>query len=323
MPMKRKSYETSGRANREKMNVSPHKSDFVHVNGIRLHYLDWGGVGPALIFLTGMGSSAYIFNKFAPRFTDKFRVLALTRRGHGDSDIPETGYDANTLTEDIRQFMDRLHVEKANLAGHSLAGVELTHFAATYPNRVEKLIYLDALDDRRAETAIMEQNPLRNVKIEREESTPHTVEEYIADMKRDYPRLAEIWNELWDEEISHSVKVNEAGIVVDKMPEHVYEKLVENLIKGYAPKRIEVKMPTLSIYAQKVPRLSDAYTEEQKAAFDQFHRTVEKPFFRSIISEFRERFPHAKIIVIPDGHHYCFIAQQERVYDEMRTFLLD
>ena len=169
------------------MNLSNPKSGFVSANGIRLHFLDWGGTGPALIFLTGMGSSAYIFNKFAPRFTDRFHVLALTRRGHGDSDTPETGYDADTLTEDIRQFMDALKIEKAILAGHSLAGVELTHFAATYPSRVEKLIYLDALDDRREESAIMEQNPLRNVKIEREESVPHTFEEYVAIVKRDVP----------------------------------------------------------------------------------------------------------------------------------------
>ncbi len=85
------------------MNLSNPKSDFVNINGIRLHYLDWGGKGSTLIFLTGMGSSAYIFNKFAPRFNDKFRVLALTRRGQGDSDYPETGYDADSLTEDIRR----------------------------------------------------------------------------------------------------------------------------------------------------------------------------------------------------------------------------
>ena len=305
------------------MNLSNHKSDFVHVNGIRLHYLDWGGTGPTLIFLTGMGCSAYIFNRFAPRFTDKFRVLALTRRGQGDSDCPETGYDADTLTEDIRQFMDCLNIEKAILAGHSLAGVELTHFAATHPDRVEKLIYLDALDDRRAESVIIEQNPLRNIKIEREESSPHTVEEYIANMKRHSPRLAEIWSELWDEEISHHVRVNEEGIVVEKMPETVAEMMIENLIKGYAPKRVEAKIPTLSIYAQKIPRLSNAYTVEQKADFDQFHRNVEQPFFRSLISEFQGRFPRAKIIVIPNGHHYCFIAQEEQVYNEMRNFLLE
>ena len=98
--------------------------------------------------------------------------------------------------------------------------------------------------------------------------------------------------------------------------------MVENLIRGYAPKKVEAKIPTLSIYAQKIPRLSNAYTEEQKAAFDQFHRDVEQPFFRSLIGEFQGRFPHARIIVIPDGHHYCFIAQEELVYNEMRDFLL-
>jgi pimeloyl-ACP methyl ester carboxylesterase len=306
------------------MNLPNPKSGFVHVNRIRLQYLDWGGYGPTLIFLTGMGSSAYIFNKFAPHFTDKFRVLALTRRGQGDSDCPETGYDADTLTEDIRQFMDSLHVEKAILAGHSLAGVELTHFAATHPTRVEKLIYLDALDDRRGEPAIMEQDPLRKMEIKKEESPPpHTIEEYIAQMKRDFPRFAEIWSDLLDEEISHGVKLNEDGVIVDRMPASVEQMMVENLIKGYAPKRVEAKIPTISFYAWKTPRLSKACTEEQKAAFEQFERDIAKPFFMSLISEFQNRFPHAKTVVIPDGHHYCFIAQEELVYNEMRKFLLE
>jgi pimeloyl-ACP methyl ester carboxylesterase len=305
------------------MKLSNLKSDFVHVNGIRIHYLDWGGHGPTLIFLAGMGATAYIFNKFAPRFTDKFRVLALTRRGQGDSDYPETGYDADTLTEDIRQFMDTLNIEKAILAGHSLAGVELTHFAATYPTRVEKLIYLDALDDRRGFPAIMKQNPLRNIEIKKEESSPHTIEEYIADAKRDSPSFAEIWNELWVEEFSHELKVNEAGVFVDRMLESVGKMMVDNLWKGYTPKRVEAKIPTLSFYALKYPKLSNAYTEEQKAAFDQFNREIRVPFSRSLISEFQNRFPHAKTVVIPDGHHFCFIAQEDLVHDEMRKFLLE
>jgi pimeloyl-ACP methyl ester carboxylesterase len=306
------------------MNSSSLKSGFVQVNGIRLHYLDWGGKGPALIFLTGMGTTAYIFGRLAPRFTDKFHVLALTRRGQGDSDYPETGYDADTLTEDIRQFMDALNVERAILAGHSLAGVELTHFAATHPTRVEKLIYLDALDDRRAETTIIEQNPLRNVEIKKEASAPpHTLEEYVANIKKDFPYFAEIWNELWDVEFAHNAKMNEEGVYVDKMTESIEKQMVENLIKNYAPKQVEAKIPILSFYARRTPKLSDIYTDEQKAAFYEFHRNVEQPFFKSLISEFQNRFPHANIVVIPDGHHYCFIIQEELVYAEMRKFLLE
>src|SRR6266508_315876 len=117
------------------MDTSPYKSDFVDVNGINLHYLDWGGDGPVLLFLTGMGSSAYIFSIFAQRFVDRFHVLVLDRRGHGDSDYPETGYDPDTLTEDLRQFLDALKIDQVILAGHLMAYIELCHFTALYPER--------------------------------------------------------------------------------------------------------------------------------------------------------------------------------------------
>ena len=107
------------------MNFPIYQSAFVIANSIRLHYLDWGGSGPVLLFLTGLGQSAYIYGKLAPRFTDMFHVIALTRRGHGDSDYPESGYDPDTLTEDLRQFMDALKIDQAVLVGHSMANVEM------------------------------------------------------------------------------------------------------------------------------------------------------------------------------------------------------
>src|SRR5512136_929749 len=121
------------------MDTPSYTSGYVNANGIRLHYLDWGGSGPVLLFLTGMGCSAHIFDRFAPRFVDRFHVLAPDRRGHGDSDYPETGYDADTLTEDLRQFVDALKIDKVILVGHSMGYIELCHFAALYPERVLKL----------------------------------------------------------------------------------------------------------------------------------------------------------------------------------------
>jgi pimeloyl-ACP methyl ester carboxylesterase len=123
------------------------KDAFVTVNGIRLHYVDWGGAGPALLFLTGLGDSAHAFDSLAPSFTDRFRVLAVTRRGQGQSDKPEAGYDPRSLAEDIRAFLDAMHIERATLAGFSVAGSEETRFAGLYPARVEKLVYLDSADD--------------------------------------------------------------------------------------------------------------------------------------------------------------------------------
>jgi pimeloyl-ACP methyl ester carboxylesterase len=126
-------------------------SGFVTVNGVKLHYLDWGGTGDTILFLAGFNDSAHVFDDFAPLLTDRFHVLGLTRRGVGESDKPAGGYDTSTRVEDIRQFLDALSIPKVSLIGHSMAGDELTLFATRYPKRVAKLVYLDAAYDRTPE----------------------------------------------------------------------------------------------------------------------------------------------------------------------------
>ena len=123
---------------------------FARLPGVTLHYVDWGGTGPVMLFLTGLGDSAHAFDSLATQFTDRARVLGLTRRGQGQSDAPVSGYEPATLAGDIRAFLDSLAIEKATLVGFSAAGIEMTPFAGTYPERVDKLVYLDAANDYRS-----------------------------------------------------------------------------------------------------------------------------------------------------------------------------
>src|SRR5271165_6426931 len=83
------------------------KSGIVNANGVRLNYLDWGGSGPPLILIHGLGDNPHIFDDLAPAFTDRFRVVAYARRGHGQSEA-KAPYDTATLTEDLRGLMDGL-----------------------------------------------------------------------------------------------------------------------------------------------------------------------------------------------------------------------
>ncbi len=308
------------------MDTSPHRSDFVNVNGIRLHYLDWGGDGPALLFLAGLGTTAHIFDRFAPRFVDKFHVLALTRRGHGESDYPDTGYDLDTLIEDIRQFLDAIKIEQVILVGHSMAGIELSHFAVMYPQRVLKLVYLDAAYDRTASAfkAMQAKNPLAHIQPPGMNDDHYTIEDYIAANKRASPALAAIWSEVMEVEVRHSVKVNTEGKIVDKMSDAIGAALHETIVH-YAPEDTQIRAPVLSFFALTAGTvfLADFMSAEQQAQVIEFFDTVRTPWLRAWIEEYRRRVPHAKIIEIPKGHHMCFIQQADIVFEEMRRFVVE
>jgi len=309
------------------MDKSPHKSDFVSVNGINLHYLDWSGSGDVLLFLAGMGCNAHIFDHLSPRFTDNFHVMALTRRGHGESDHPEAGYNIDRLTEDVRQFLDALGIKKVILAGHSMANVELSHFSALYPERVLKLIFLDAAYDRTSESYkdMVENSPFRRIQFPGLDVDYYSPEEYFAAMKRAYPSFAVIWNEAMEEQSLHEITKPPDGKIIDRMSDAVSKAIMDTLT-SFVPEDSKIKAAALAFFSlsKGVNTISDEWmTDEQKEEIRNHVQTRENFWTRESIEQFRQKVPHAEIIEIPHGHHYCFIEQEELVYEEMRKFLLE
>lgn len=307
------------------MDKSLYKSDYVNAKGVRLHYLDWGGSGPVLLFIPGMGCNAYIFGEFAPRFTGQFHVLGFTRRGHGDSDHPETGYDQDTLAEDLCQFMDALHIDQAILAGHSLAYIELSRFAVMHPERVIKLVFLDAIYDRTSpeNKAMMDQNPLKHLQSPGVDEVYYSFEEYVASIPKDWPALAAIWGAVMEEQARHEIEQDADGKIVDKMSDAITQA-INHTVEHYEPDYTQIQAPLLSfsVLADGTDYLSsDFMTEEQKAEVLRFFNEIRMPFLKERIKRFRHIVPHAQIVIMPHGHHYCFIKQPQIVFDEMCKFL--
>ena len=305
------------------MGTSPHKSDFVNINGIRLHYLDWEGEGETLLFLPGLGNTAYVFDSLARCFVHKFHVLALTRRGHGDSDYPEDGYDLETLTEDVKKFLDTLKIEKAIFAGSSMAHVEICHFAALYPERVLKVIYFDAAYDRSQFRRFEELYPLKGLKPPGSEDDYYSIEAYAAHINKTLPEMAEIWGDLYAEELRHEVKIAPEGKIVDRMSEELTQKFI-SISRNYPPEDSKTKAPVLSFYAiwDRFDFFPDYLTDEQKEKLFKYRKEIRYPVQRELIEKFRQDVPHAKVVEIPQGHHWCFIKHEELVYKEIWKFLL-
>lgn len=103
-----------------------------------------------------------MFDALAPKFTDAFRVIALTRRGRQPSDAPPSGYDFDTLIGDIEGVLDTLKLQRVHVVAHSLGGTEATRLATLYPDRVASVVYLDAALDVAAGEAVLKEAPIPN-----------------------------------------------------------------------------------------------------------------------------------------------------------------
>lgn len=124
---------------------SPPGVRFVEVQeDVALEVLDWGGAGRPIVLLAGLGNTAHVFDDLATRLTEFGRVLGVTRRGYGASSRPESGYEVRRLGEDIVAVLDALKLESPILAGHSLAGQEISYVASRHPEKIAGAVYLDA-----------------------------------------------------------------------------------------------------------------------------------------------------------------------------------
>jgi pimeloyl-ACP methyl ester carboxylesterase len=122
-----------------------HAVQFIEVAGnVKLEVLDWGGTGRPLIFLSGLGSTAHVFDRLVTMLNGPYHIYGITRRGFGASSKPKDGYSADRLGDDVLAVMEALKIEQPVLIGHSIGGEELSSIGSRYPRKVAGLIYLDA-----------------------------------------------------------------------------------------------------------------------------------------------------------------------------------
>ncbi len=120
-------------------------------DGLALNVVDWGGNGSPLLFVHGYGHNAHLWDAFVPDLSDRYRVLALDSRGHGDSDSdPDYRYHNAAIARDVEAVVDHLQLEKVALVGHSQGGHACLRFAGRHPERTSRLVLADAGPDLQA-----------------------------------------------------------------------------------------------------------------------------------------------------------------------------
>jgi non-heme chloroperoxidase len=110
-------------------------------SGVTLSYVEQGDPsGPAVLMLPGPTDSWRSYEPVLDRLPRSVRAVALSQRGHGDSDQPEAGYGIDDFAADVVPLLDVLGIERAVLAGHSGSCPVARRVAVGHPERVGGLV---------------------------------------------------------------------------------------------------------------------------------------------------------------------------------------
>ncbi|NDC41821.1 MAG: alpha/beta hydrolase [Chitinophagia bacterium] len=119
--------------------------EYLKVNGVNIHYLNYPGDKPKILLLHGLTANANAFGGLMRAgLGEHFHVIAPDLRGRGLSDQPAFSYSMSEHAGDIIALLDHLKIEQAILVGHSFGGLLSYYMAYKYKKRVKMVIALDA-----------------------------------------------------------------------------------------------------------------------------------------------------------------------------------
>ena len=303
------------------LDASPHTVQFVTVEpGVKLEVLDWGGTGRPLVFLAGLGNTAHVFDNFAPKFIGKYHVYGITRRGFGDSSAPTPNghnYSSDRLGDDVLAVIDALNLQKPVLAGHSIAGEELSSIGSRHPEKVSGLIYLDAgfpyaFYDRVHGDPQLDMLDTRNKIEQLLPFDPSGQKQPIEALLASLPQLEkDLQNEL--------KRMQAVPPPTTKFPLPPSTSPAFAIFNGLH-KYTEIKAPCLAIFAvPHDPNSNDILPTDPAhhaaAVAADLERTT------NLSNAFAAGVPSAQVIRLPNANHYVFNSNEAEVLRAMNDFL--
>ncbi|MGO8732778.1 MAG: alpha/beta fold hydrolase [Terriglobia bacterium] len=303
------------------LDPTPHTVRFITVdNDVKLEVLDWGGSGRPLVLLAGGGNDAHVYDKFAPKLTPSYHVYGITRRGFGASSAPvpaNSNYSADRLGDDVLAVLDALKLNHPVLAGHSIAGEELSSIATRHPEKVAGLIYLDAgysyaFYDRSHGDLTIDSIELRK-KLEQLASGIGFDQTALIQelLQTTLPRL----ERNLQERLKNLQTTPEALLAAQRAAP--VSAIVQALMAGQQ-KYTNISVPVLAIFA--VPHdLGPALGSDPtaRAAYEARDGVTTG----AQADAFEKGVPSARVIRLPHASHYVFLSNEADVLREMNAFL--
>lgn len=118
---------------------------FLRSGTLRIHFREWGdAAAPPLIIVHGLRDHSHSFDDLARGLVDRYRVLALDLRGHGDSETTPY-YSFGHFVLDLHNLVRALRLQRPVIIGHSMGGEVVAHYAGSFPEVPSRLVIIEGL----------------------------------------------------------------------------------------------------------------------------------------------------------------------------------
>ena len=181
----------------------------VQVNGLNIHYLDWGGPSTKnLLLVHGQGGNAHNWDHIARALYDEFRVIAIDQRGHGDSDHTWEGYGVAQFGSELAEFVEKVGIAPCDYVGASLGARNGIAYAGDRSGHLKHFVCLDYGPEMSVVSARNQISGLNKRLL-----GWRSVEEYVDRQMQSNPRPGE---DYYAHQARHSLRLNYAGKLVAK-----------------------------------------------------------------------------------------------------------
>jgi non-heme chloroperoxidase len=301
---------------------SPHQIRRVTVDSsVQLEVLEWGGSGPPVVLLACY-VSAHVYDEFAPKLTNQFRVYGITRRGIGASDQPATGYAVQRSANDVLEVLNSLKLEKSFLVGHSCAGQILTMFAAQHSDRLLGLVYLDGASDPTMTPADVGAPLPDRATLPRSINPSSAPDNSSFEALRASQRRARGWA-FPEGELRQQYAVNADGSVGRPLLSPVIRRAI-TVDARVKPDYSGIRVPVLAIYQRDLPFETVAANhlitnEQERAALRQEYEATRALYVRWQ-RDLLASVPTARIVELQGASLYMFQSNEADLLREIRAF---
>ncbi len=190
------------------LNRSDTTDYFAVLNGVEMHYLDRAGGDPTIVLLHGLSANANEFGGLMDAgLSPSYRVVAPDLRGRGRSGKPLSGYRMADHAADIVALLDAIGLDRVVMGGHSFGGLLAIYIAACFPERVSRVIVIDAAIQMHPDV-----RQLIQPSLDRLGKVLPSVGAYISEMQR-APHLAGFWDSAIEGYFRAEISENADGTV--------------------------------------------------------------------------------------------------------------